>query len=394
MKRKICFVTDSRAEYSHLYWLMKEIKFDLRLELQIVVCGTHMSKKHGLTYQAIEADGFIINNKFSTLLYPDTEVGIAQMVGLACQGFAKAFKQLRPDIIVILGDRYEMLAAATAAHITRIPIAHLHGGEASEGAIDEAFRHAITKMSTWHFTSTDEYRRRVIQLGERPEYVYNFGAPGLDALYHQILLNKKRLAEDLGFDLSGKIAIVTYHPVTLEQNTGREQIKNLLTAIRCFDFKAIITAANADAYGGIINAEISRFLRRFDGRYKFVSNLGLVKYLSCLNCFDLVIGNSSSGISEAPSFKIPVVNIGDRQNGRIRAKNIIDVGYSTTEIKMGIQKALSGQFKNLINNMSSPYDRFRDGKTSWRIKQVLKMAQLGPYLLKKRFNDLNIRVCK
>lgn len=385
--RKICVVTDSRAEYGHLYWLMKEIEKDPDLKLQMIVCGAHLSAKYNSTYKTIERDGFKIDRRLKTLLYADSEVGVAKSTGLGCMLFAEAFGEIKPDIVVMLGDRYEMLSAAIAAYIAMIPIAHIHGGETTQGLIDEGIRHSITKMASIHFAGTEKYRRRIIQMGENPNLVFNYGAPGLDHLYKTKLLNREQLAKELDFELNGEVAIVTYHPVTLEKNTSKEQIENVLKAIDGFGFKAVFTTANADTHGRIINKEIHKYCNKNPKKYKFFSNLGQIRYLSCLANFDLVIGNSSSGLCEAPSFKIPVVNIGDRQKGRIKAGDIIDAGYSVSSIRKGIKKALSDKFTESIKNIENPYARYRDGRVSYRIKEKLKKLKISDYLIKKEFND-------
>jgi UDP-N-acetylglucosamine 2-epimerase (non-hydrolysing)/GDP/UDP-N,N'-diacetylbacillosamine 2-epimerase (hydrolysing) len=392
MKRRICVVTSSRAEYGHMYWLMKEIQADPDLILQLVVAGAHLSKKFGLTYQDIEKDGFKIDKRLKTLLYSDSEVGISKSIGRGCAAFADAFHEIKPDIIVILGDRYEMLAAAIAAYIAKKPIAHLHGGELTGGLIDEGIRHSITKMASLHFAGTDEYRQRIIQMGEDPKFVFNFGSPGLDSTHKLTFLNKEKLAEFLHFDLSGKVGLVTFHPVTLERNTSQQQVLNLLHVIDKFDFKAVFTTTNADTYGRVINIEIQKHCRKHPQKYIFVYNLGQLKYFSCLKNFDLMIGNSSSGLIEAPSFSMPVVNIGDRQKGRMKAKNIIDVEPTQEAISEGIKKALSEGFKKSIRATINPYDKYGDGKNSIRIKEKLKRIKLTEELTKKNFYDLNFKL--
>lgn len=387
-KRKICVITTSRADYGLLYWLMKEIRHDRDLTLQVIAAGMHLEPGFGLTYKAIEKDGFKITEKIRLSMTDDTEIGVSKSIGIGFKKFALAYKKLRPDVVVLLGDRYELLSAAMPAVVSKIPLAHIHGGETTQGAIDEAVRHCITKMSLVHFASTEVYRSRIIQMGESPKFVFNYGAPGLDNLHKLKLVNKEELQEELEFDLHGGTAIITYHPATLEKRSAKEQIANLLKAVGAFDFKAVFTMANADVGGSTINREIERFCQKKASKHKFFRNLGQVVYLSCLKNFDIMIGNSSSGIIEAPSFKLPVVNIGDRQKGRVRAKNVIDVGYSKSSIEKAVKKALSHAFRNRIRNIKNPYDRYSDGKTSYRIKEKLRKLKVDDDLVKKKFHDI------
>ncbi|MDO8579991.1 MAG: UDP-N-acetylglucosamine 2-epimerase, partial [Candidatus Omnitrophota bacterium] len=274
LKRKICVVTGSRSDYGHLSGLMKEIQNDRQLQLQVVVTGMHLSPRFGSTYKIVKRDGFPVNNKVDILRFNDSPVGIVQSIGLGCRLFAQQFSKIKPDMVVLLGDRYEMLAAAISAYMLRIPIVHLHGGESSEGAVDEGIRHSITKMALYHFAAAEPYRQRIIQLGEDPKRVFNYGAPGLDTLHHARLLNKKELSRELNFDLEGPVAIITYHPVTLDHQSVHGQIQIILKTIGRFSFKAIFTQANADAQGNIINQHIHEFCSRHPRRYKFIKNLG------------------------------------------------------------------------------------------------------------------------
>lgn len=387
-KRKICIVTGSRADYAHLYWLLKEIANDPQLTLQLVVTGMHLSKVHGLTYKMIVKDGFSINTKINLLLYSNTEVGMTKSIGEGCKLFADAFQRLKPDMVVIFADRFEMLSAAIAAYVTKIPIAHIHGGETTQGAVDEAIRHSITKMAGLHFAATEVYRKRIIQLGEHPKSVFNAGSPSLEALRSQELLTRKELEASLGFDLTGRVAILTYHPVTLERETPQKQIENILRALAKFDLKVVFTKANADAHGDIINKRIEAFCRKDPARYKLFDFLGQKRYFSCLKHFDVMIGNSSSGLVEAPSFKLPVVNIGDRQKGRIRAGNVVDVGYSSDAIQRGIRCALSKGFKVRLKKLRNPYACLHREKTSCYIKERLKKFAANGNSLKKEFYDI------
>ena len=303
--------------------------------------------------------------------------------------FADALKEIAPDIIVILGDRFEIVPVAMASVVFKIPVAHIHGGETSQGAIDEAFRHSVTKMASIHFPATETYRNRIIQMGESPDLTFNLGAPGIDSIYRLPLLDKLELAESLQFSLQATVAMVTFHPVTTESGTALVQAENMLKAIEDAGIRAIFTKANADADGSIINGRLAEFCQNRPDNFKLFDNLGQTRYLSCMKNLDLMIGNSSSGIIEAPSFRLPVVNIGDRQKGRMRAPNVIDVGNSVAEIRGGIARALSNDFRTSIKDIENPYDRFRDGQTSHRIMEVLKTVELSEDLIKKKFRDLD-----
>lgn len=385
--RKIAVVTGTRAEYGLLYWIIKGIYEDSQLELQLIVAGMHLSPEFGLTIREIEEDKFPVAEKVEMLLSSDTETAISVSMGLGMIGFAKAYERLKPDIIVVLGDRFEILAAVSAAIPFRIPVAHIHGGESSEGLIDESIRHAITKMSHIHFTSTKKYQKRVIQMGEFPENVFCFGAPGLDHVYKLNLLNKKALFSGLMFSEKEKIGVVTYHPVTLEKDTAKAQICMLLEALESFkDVYWVFTLPNADTGGRIIIKEINNFVKNNPEKGSVFISLGYLKYLSLLKYADVMVGNSSSGIVEAASFELPVVNIGDRQRGRIRTRNIIDVGeYKKESIIHAIQKCLSKEFKKTLKGIQNPYG---DGNASEKIISELKSIILGERLIKKRFYEV------
>ena len=387
-RRRICVVTTSRADYGLLYWLLKEIREDNALELQILATGMHLSSEFGLTYRAIENDGFQINKRIEMLLSSDTESAVIKSMGVGLISCSTAFKELMPEIVVVLGDRYDLYPVVLAALVSRIPVAHIHGGETSQGAIDEAIRHSITKIASIHFPATTLYRKRIIQMGEDPTLVFAYGSPGLDTLYRTKLMSKKKLEAFLDFVLDGTVAIVTYHPVTLETKSVTTQIENLLSALEATHVKAVFTKANADTHGNIINQMIREFADRDPSRYRFFDNLGQIAYMSCLRHLDVMIGNSSSGLIEAPSFGLPVVNIGDRQKGRIKAENVIDVGYSTKEIRRGIEAACAVEFKKRISHVKNPYDAYGDGKVSYRIKEKLKTIEISPSLLKKKFYDI------
>lgn len=383
-KRKICVVTGTRAEYGLLRWLMQEIGDDPGLKLQIVATGAHLSPDFGLTYREIEADGFTIATKVEMLLASDTPTGIAKSVGLGVIGFADALALLAPDILVLLGDRYEILAAAQAALVARIPVAHIHGGELTEGAFDDAIRHALTKMAHLHFVAAEPYRRRVIQLGEDPARVFNFGAPGLDSIRRLTLLGRAELETALGFALGAVNLLVTYHPVTLEDENPREAMAALLQALDAFpQARIIFTRPNADTHGRVINELIDRYLAAQPGRAAAFASLGQVRYLSAVCHAAAVIGNSSSGLSEAPALKTPTVNIGARQRGRLRAASVIDCAAEPAAIRAAIEKALSADFAPVVQAAVSPYGA---GDASVRIKEQLKQVPLAGLAVKKFYD--------
>jgi len=384
-KRKICVVTGTRAEYGLLYWLMKEIQSDPDLTLQIVVTGMHLTPEFGLTYRQIEEDGFLIDERVEMLLSSDTPVGITKSIGLGVIGFADALDRLKPNILVVLGDRYEIFAAAQAAMTARIPIAHIHGGETTEGAIDEAMRHAITKMSHLHFTAAEPYRQRVIQLGESPERVFNCGTPGLDNIEKLSLLDKPALEKALDFSLGECFFLVTYHPVTLAGDGLEGAVDELFHALDRFpEAKLLFTGANADAAGRIINQKIGEYVAARPLRARFFNSLGQRLYLSALSVTDVVVGNSSSGLLEAPALKKPAVNLGDRQKGRLRADSVIDCEENEAEIIQAIQRGLSQEFKGRLEGMRPPYG---GSGVSARIKERLKGETLEGILM-KRFHDI------
>lgn len=385
MKRKVCIVTGSRAEYGLLKPLIKEVKKDPSLKLQLLVTGMHLSKDFGSTYKEIEKDGFRITKKINILLESDKAAGVAESTGKAIEGFAKAYEELKPEIVVVLGDRFEIFGAAIAAHISRIPIAHIHGGELTEGAFDDAFRHSITKMSHLHFVSTEEYRKRVIQLGENPKKVFNVGAIGLDNLRKQKLFSKKELEKDLGFKFNERNLLVTFHPVTLEDNTSERQFKNLLDAFEGLkDTSIIFTKANADTGGRIINNLIDSYTKKHRKSAVGFASMGRQRYLSVMQYADAVVGNSSSGIIEAASFKIPTVNIGDRQKGRLQPNSAINCSSSKRAIINAINKALSLKNKKARQKIKNPYQK---KNTVDNVKKIIKKTSLEG-ILKKEFYDI------
>lgn len=382
--KKICIVTGTRAEYGLLYWLMKEIDIDPDLELQLVVTGMHLSPEFGLTYKEIEKE-FRINKKIEMLLSSDTPVGISKSMGLAQISFAECFNELQPDLLIVLGDRYEIFSAASAAMIARIPIAHLHGGETTEGAFDESIRHSITKMAHLHFTAAEEYRNRIIQLGEHPNRVFNVGGMGIENIKRLKLLSKEEFEHSIDFKLGEKNLLVTFHPVTLEHGTAQEQFEALLEALDTLKNTHIIfTKANSDTDGRIINQMIDDYVSKNTHKAISFASLGQLRYLSALQYVDAVVGNSSSGLLEAPCFKIATINIGDRQKGRLKAASVIDCIPEKSAIFAAIQKTYSEEFQSIVSNSMNPYG---DGIASFKIIEILKNIEL-PSLLKKSFYDI------
>lgn len=386
MTKKICVVTGTRAEYGLLYWLMKEIQEDNELELQVIATGMHLSPEFGLTYQEIEKD-FKIDKKIEMLLSSDTAIGISKSMGLAQISFAEAYQELQPDIVVVLGDRYEIFSAVSAAMITRLPIAHLHGGEATEGLIDEPIRHSITKMSHLHFTATDEYRKRVIQLGEQPARVFNVGGLGIDNIIKLDLLSKIEFEESIDFKFNEINILITFHPVTLEKSSAQRQFNELLLALDTLDNSTLIfTKSNSDTDGRVINQMIDDYASKNKEKAICFTSLGQLRYLSALRYIDIVLGNSSSGLAEAPTFKKATINIGDRQKGRIKAKSVIDCQPVKKNIIEAISLALSNDFKIELKNTLNPYG---DGGASLKIKNIIKSFSLEN-IVKKSFYDLRV----
>lgn len=381
-KRRICVVTGSRAEYGLLYWLIKEIQEDKELELQLIVTGTHLSEEFGNTYKEIQKD-FKIDAKVKLPLEDDSAVGISKAMGIAQYEFSKIFQELKPNIVVILGDRYEILSVAISAMLSNIPIAHLHGGEITEGAIDESIRHSISKMSHLHFSATKQYRDRVIQLGENPSRVFNSGGLGIDNINKLKLLNKKEFEKSINFKLGKKNILVTYHPVTLEQESTKQQFQNLLNVLdELEDTKIIFTKANSDSGGKIINAMIDKYVQNNSNTIAFIS-LGQLRYLSALQYVDAIVGNSSSGLLEAPSFKIGTINIGNRQQGRIKAKSVLSCTNEKQNIKEKFQVLYSSEFQKILLDVDNPYGI---GGTSQKIKSIIKNFNLENILIKSFYN--------
>lgn len=385
MPTKIAVVTGTRAEYGLLLPLIRLIRQHRSLELQLVVTGTHLSKEWGMTYHSIQEDGIPISAKLDIQVGGDDFQHIAESTAKALSGLARVFSRLKPDWLILLGDRYETLAAATAAHLAGIPIAHISGGELTAGATDDAFRHAITKMAYLHFTSTKKYRDRVIQLGEDPSRVFLVGAIGIDNIRQLPLLSRKELEKDLGIDLSGPTLLVTFHPVTLERQPADQQFRVLLRALEiCMPIRIILTFPNADAGGKSIIRLIKPFAAKHAGQVLATASLGQLRYLSLMKYASAVVGNSSSGIVEAPSLHTPTVDIGTRQKGRIAAASILHVELDKQAIVKGIRKALSKDFATFIRGVKNPYGH---GGTAARILKILLRFKKTKDLQKK-FYDL------
>jgi UDP-hydrolysing UDP-N-acetyl-D-glucosamine 2-epimerase len=381
--KKVAVFTGTRAEYGLLYWLLHDIRQDDTLQLQLLVTGSHLSPEFGLTYQQIEVDGFTITEKIEILLSSDSAVGTVKSMGLALIGFADTLARLQPDALVLLGDRYEALAAAQTAMLMHIPVIHLHGGEITEGATDDALRHAITKLSYLHATSTEQYRQRVIQLGEAPERVVNVGAIGLDHLYRMPLLSLAELSTALQFSLKQPYFVVTYHPVTLADEPALSSFTALLEALESYpEYQVILTYPNADEGGRIILSALQTYAKQNPGRVLAVASLGQRRYLSAIKYAAAVIGNSSSGIIEAPSFNVPTVNIGARQRGRLAAKSVLHCTAESTDICQTIGLALQGHQHSKTTPPSNPYGK---GNASAKVIAMIKQLKFNPV---KSFYDL------
>ena len=385
--QKICVVTSTRADYGLLRRLIKLINGSDKFDLQLVVTGSHLSKMFGETYKEIEADGISINRKIDLLLVSDTPVGLAKSASLGLMRFGDAFDSLNPDLVLVLGDRFEILSAVNAAMFARIPIAHLHGGELTEGIIDEAIRHSITKCSHLHFVSNEVYRKRVIQLGENPKTVFNVGGLGVDAIRNINLLSKSELENSLRIKFKNKNLLITFHPVTLEKNTSLFQMSELLDSLSDLkDTCLIFTMPNADTDGRIIFELIDNFVSKNMNAHVFTS-LGQLRYLSCIAQVDAVVGNSSSGLAEVPSFKKATINIGDRQKGRVQSVSVINCNPISADIKDAIKKSYTDEFKDLLLTVKNPYG---DGGAAERIINILNKVDMGS-LIHKEFYDLDLK---
>jgi len=353
LNRKICVVTGSRAEYGLFYPILTKIHASSKLDLQIITTSSHHSKEFGLTYKQIESDGFVIDEKVKNLNVSNLKTSIVKSTAKAASLLSDCYNRLKPDVILLLGDRYETHAAATSAMLMNIPIAHIHGGEITEGAVDEQIRHSITKMSYLHFCSTESYRQRVIQMGEDPKRVFNSGAPGIDNIFELQLLTKLQLEQELDWNFSSKCALFTYHPETLTDTDIEKDLMSIFKILMTFNFNILFTYANADLGGRVINKNIETFCQKNPKRYKAVKSLGQIKYLSAMKYVDFLIGNSSSGVIEAATFKKPVVNIGTRQKGRLKGHNVIDCNIDT--LNESILIAASESFGNKITNIKNIY---------------------------------------
>jgi GDP/UDP-N,N'-diacetylbacillosamine 2-epimerase (hydrolysing) len=384
MSRKICVITGTRAEYGLLRWVMQGIKNDPELTLQIIATGMHLSPEFGLTYREIEKDGFQIDRNVEMLTSSDTAVGIAKSMGLGMIGFADALKELKPDLIVVLGDRFEIFAAVSAALVARIPVAHLHGGETTEGAFDEALRHSITKMSHMHFVAAEEYGQRVIQLGEQPDRVFLVGGLGIDNIKRLKLHDRAELEASLDFKLGPKNLLVTFHPVTLETATAADQMTALLAALDALpDTHLIFTLPNADTDGRSLIQMVHQFVANHTNARAYTS-LGQLRYLSCIAQVDGVVGNSSSGLAEVPSFQKGTINIGDRQRGRLQAASIINCKPTLNDISAALHQLYSPAFQDSLIAVRNPYG---EGGASAMVVDTIKHCALEG-LIKKVFYDL------
>ncbi len=383
--RKICVITGTRAEFGLLRPLIELIDKDEDLQLQLIATGMHLSPEFGYTLNEITDVGFVVDKKVECLLSSDTSVGVSKTIALAVSGFADALESLQPDLVVVLGDRTEILGAVIAAAMANIPIAHLHGGETTEGAYDEGIRHSITKFSHLHFTSTEAYRKRVIQLGEHPDTVFNVGAIGLDAIKKLKLLNREEFENSIGFKLKKRNILITYHPVTLEKEAPIETFENILTALNeLTDTTLIFTHANSDKNGRIINKLIIEYVDAHKDKAVAFKSLGQLRYLSALQFVDFVIGNSSSGILEVPAFHIPTINIGDRQRGRICNESVINSNNSLEDIKKSITFALDKTFRKKIQQQELLYG---NGTTAEKIIQIIK--EHNHISIKKSFYNID-----
>ena len=388
MTRKICVITGTRAEYGLLRWVMQGIKDDPDLMLQIIATGMHLSPEFGLTHQAIEQDGFKIDRKVEMLTSSDTPVGIAKSMGLGLIGFADALQEIQPDLIVVLGDRFEIFSAVSAALVARIPVAHLHGGETTEGAFDEALRHSITKMSHLHFVAAEEYRSRVIQLGESSEQVFLVGGLGVDNIKRMQLLDRPALEDSLEFKLGVRNLLITFHPVTLENGTAADQLAELLAALAVLkETHLIFTLPNADTDGRVLINMVEQFVAQRSNACAYQS-LGQLRYLSCIAQVDGLVGNSSSGLTEMPSFKKGTINIGDRQCGRLQTTSIINCEPNRESITAALKQIFSASFQAKLSHVVNPYG---EGGASEKVVHTIKHVAIQG-LIKKTFHDLPVSI--
>lgn len=384
--RKICVVTGTRAEYGLLSRLMRMIKDSDQTQLQIIATNMHLSPMYGNTYQEIEKDGFTIDKKIPILEEgKDDANATLKSMAKALAGFADAYDELKPDMVVVLGDRYEILAAATAALIERIPIAHIHGGEITEGAYDDAIRHSITKMSQLHFASTEAYRKRIIQLGEQPDRVFYTGAVGVENVKRLPLMGKEEIEKEIDFKIDENTILVTYHPVTLGNRTAKDDIDDFITALEeRKDLRVIFTMPNSDTGSQFIIDAVNGFVDRNPNRAKAFKSLGVVRYLSVMKQVAAVVGNSSSGIVEVPSFGIPTLNIGDRQKGRIQAESTYNCLPDEESVLKGLDIILSKEFRQLASKVHNPYEKANTAEEIFNVISAYPIEQLN----QKHFYDL------
>ena len=382
--RRIAVVTATRAEYGLLRPLLEILRADEAVQLQLVVSGTHLSERFGMTVRQIEADGFDIAARVPMPVEDDSVAGITRALAVATQGIGEAFARLSPEVVVLLGDRYEMLAAAQAAMVARLPIAHLHGGEVTEGAFDEAIRHAISKMAHWHFVAAEAFRQRVLQLGEAPERVWTVGATGLDNIAHIDLIPEAALSADLGLPLTRPLWLVTYHPVTLQAADQGADMRTLLDALLDTGGTLVVTGVNADPGSRAIREQAEACAARHPQRMRLVESLGVRRYLSLMAIADAVVGNSSSGLIEAPAMGTPTVDIGDRQRGRPRAPSVLHCENDAAAIRAALVLVRSDEHRALAARRQSPYG---EAGAAQRIAAVLRSAPLDGILF-KRFHDI------
>ena len=387
--RKICFITGTRAEYGLLSRLMRMIKDSSETQLQIIATNMHLSPKYGNTYQEIEKDGFTIDRKIPIIDDNDKDSAVTTVKSMAkaLAGFADAYDELKPDMVVVLGDRYEILAAATAALIERIPIAHLYGGEITEGAYDDAIRHSVTKMSHLHFTSCEEYRHRVIQLGEQPDHVFNVGSIGVENIKMLPLMSKDEIEKEIGFAIDDHTILVTYHPVTLGNRTAKEDIDDFIAALdEKKDLRIIFTMPNSDTGGQAIVEAINAFVDKNHQRAKAFKSLGVLRYLSVMQQVAAVVGNSSSGLVEVPSFKIPTLNIGDRQKGRMAADSVFNCKTDKQSVLKGLDIVLSEEFRQKAAAIHNPYDKEGTAQAMFNVIRTYPLDSLN----QKHFYDIKL----
>lgn len=384
--KRICVVTATRAEYGLLKNVIVRLEQETDIMVNVVVTGTHLSPRFGETYREIEKDGVRICARIPILEDEDTALGVLDTMGNALKGFGGFFQSNPQDMVIILGDRYEIMAVCIAAMMEKIPIAHIHGGEITEGAIDDAIRHSITKMSYLHFASTEEYRKRILQLGEQPDRVFNVGALGVENVLRQPLMSREELEKSIAFVLGEQYGLVTFHPVTLEEQTAIEQLHQLLEAMNELeDYHFIITMSNADEGGIQINEELIKYAHAHEKRIYVTESLGMKRYLTAMKYASFVLGNSSSGIIEAPAMRVPTVNIGDRQKGRMQAESILNCEPVCREIVETVRKTQEAEFLTKVRKQKLPYG---EGDTSKKIVDILKTQLEKGFDLKKKFYDV------